>query len=165
MFAGNYAPEGWAFCAGQLVSISDNQALYSLLGTTYGGDGRSSFRLPDLRGRVPMGMGQHPGSQYDWRIGQQVGKETVQLSVENLPAHNHPLMAQNVVGASADPSGRLLSNTGNFDKEYSPPNGGGTAMASEAIGKTGNGTAVPNMQPSLCVNFIIALEGTYPPRS
>ena len=89
MFAGNFAPRGWAICNGQLLAISSNQALFSILGTTYGGDGRTTFGLPDLRGRVPVSPGRHPGSQFDWRLGQRGGSETNTLTLNNLPAHNH----------------------------------------------------------------------------
>jgi len=157
----NFAPRGWAFCQGQLLSISSNSALFSLLGTNYGGDGRTTFGLPDLRGRIPVGEGTGPGLD-NYRLGEKGGTEQNQLSVNNLPAHTHPLnMATGSEGDSNDPAGRLLAQTdarSYSDQGPAVASGGTTAAA-------GGGQAVNNIQPYLSLNFIIALQGVFPSRS
>lgn len=162
LFGFNYAPRGWAFCNGQLLQIAQNSALFSLLGTMYGGDGRTTFALPNLQGRVPIHFGQAPGtSQY--QIGQAGGTETTTLVVQNLPPHNHPLNAVSETGETSDPTGALLGNTGALDKEYRI-SGTGVVMNANAIGNTGGGQPANNMQPYLVVNYCIALQGIYPSR-
>lgn len=161
-FGGNFAPRGWAFCDGQMLAISQYQALFSLLGTTYGGDGRTTFALPDARGRAMIHEGQGPGLS-PRRLGEKAGTETNTLSVGQMPAHAH---AQNAATADADatsPQGALMGGSGR-DRIYS----GGTAdtaMSGNAIGSTGGGQAVNNMPPFVTTNCIIALEGYYPSRS
>ncbi len=164
MFAGNFAPRGWAFCDGQLLSISENTALFSLLGTTYGGDGRTTFGLPDLRGRVAIHAGQGPGLT-DRRQGSKGGVETVTLTIAEMPHHNHTLNIVNspaketspVGNAPALPSGPLL---------YGVPDGGETAQFHAAtIGNTGGSQAHTNMPPYNTVRYIIALQGVYPSRN
>ena len=165
MFAGNFAPRNWAFCAGQLLSISQNTALFSILGTTYGGNGQTTFALPDLRGRVPVGTGTGPGLP-SVNLGEVSGTPTVTLLVSNLPAHNHPLNAVTEAGSSATPTGNLLANTGALDKEYAPAAGNtATAMGATAIGNTGSSTPINNMQPYLGMNYIICLFGIFPSRN
>ena len=128
LFAGNFAPRGFYLCQGQILSIAQNTALFSLLGTTYGGDGRTTFALPDLRGRVPVGQGQGPGlSNYD--LGEVSGTESTTLLVTNLPQHNHPLIATSEAGSTSDPTGAFLGNTGALDKEY---NTSGTHVQNES---------------------------------
>src|SRR5215210_2306617 len=105
MFGGSFAPAGWAFCDGQLIPISENDALFILLGTMYGGDGQSTFGLPDLRGRVPLHMGQGPGISQNYTIGEDAGVESVSLTTNQIPNHSHPLVASNVTGTSKDPVG------------------------------------------------------------
>ncbi len=155
MFAGNFAPAGWAFCDGQLLSIAANETLYAVIGNTYGGD-QSTFALPDLRGRLPL----HQGERY--AIGQVGGAEAVTLAVSQLPAHNHSLTADPDPGAalSADPQGRVLATPTNLDVYRAgassvPVNSGFIAAAGGAQPHT-------NLQPYLCVNFIIALFGVFP---
>ncbi len=163
MFAGNFAPTGWAFCQGQLLPIAQNQALFSLLGTTYGGDGRTSFALPDLRGRVPVGFGQGPGlSNKD--LGQQFGTETVTLTTAQMPAHSHTVNAVTSEGNQNLPTNSLPANTKTLDKEYSDA-ASNTTMKSGMIGITGSSQPVNISQPSLGVNFIIALQGIFPSRN
>ncbi len=163
-FGFNFAPRGWALCDGQLLSISSNTALFSLLGTMYGGDGRTTFGLPDLRGRVALHMGSGPGLT-PRSIGQQGGSETNTLTTNNLPSHNHvaTLRARAEDGTSSKPEGNLLAGgqqiygTGTQDAN----------MSTEAISvsNTGNGQAVNNMEPFLVINWCIALQGTYPSRN
>jgi len=157
----NFAPRGWAFCDGQLLPISSNSALFSLLGTNYGGDGRTTFGLPDLRGRIPLGEGSGPGLS-DHRLGQKGGAETTTLTVNNLPAHTHTLNLATVAeGDSNNPADRLLAQTD--ARSYSDQ---GPAVASgRGTTPTGAGQAANNMQPYLSLNFIIALVGVFPSRS
>jgi microcystin-dependent protein len=163
MFAGNYAPRGWAKCEGQLLPISQNTALFSLLGTMYGGDGRTTFALPDLRGRVPMFHGNGPGLP-TYTQGEKGGTVTNSLTVANLPAHNHAVNAVDLEGDSPSPTNNYPANTKLLDKEYIG-DGTTTTMNSNMIGNTGNNQPVNNMQPYLTVTFIIALEGIYPSRN
>ncbi|MGI4759645.1 MAG: phage tail protein [Janthinobacterium lividum] len=163
-----FAPVGWALCQGQTMSIAQAAALYSILGTTYGGDGRTTFNLPNLCGQAAVGMGQGPGlSQY--KIGQKSGTETVTLTLEQLPAHAHQLSAsvqvQTGTGNSADPTGGFLAAT--TESQYSEEAGSGT-MAPLAQGGTatvGGSQLHSNMMPSLVINYIICLSGTFPVRS
>lgn len=160
LFAGGFAPQGWALCQGQLLPVSQNDALFSLLGTMYGGDGRSTFGLPDLRGRVPVHAGQGP--QLSPRsVGQQGGKERVALSQANLPSHTHAPTAADDTVVTTDPSGRVLGHptTNTYRSPFAAPN---VAMAPGSIGVAGNSVPHNNIAPSLVLNFIIALVGIYP---
>ena len=162
MFGGNFAPRGWALCDGQLLPINQYSALFSILGTTYGGDGRTTFALPDMRGRVPIHEGTGPGlSPYD--LGQKGGSETVTLTTNQIPSHHHNV---NLGGTGSTPagSGSLLGNVTGTNLIYNPTASGNT-LASNAISNTGGGQSHNNIQPYLAVNFIIALQGTYPSRS
>lgn len=175
MFGGNFAPRGWAFCEGQLLAINSNTALFSILGTTYGGDGRTTFGLPDLRGRVPIQQGNGPGLS-PHTLGAKQGAETHTLSVANLAAHSHAgsvhvssanattsvAAAGNSIAAPGSTSGRDFTPTGGFNA-VAPNVALGAATVSTT--NTGTGTPVTNMQPSLAINFIIALVGIYPSRS
>ena len=163
MFAGNFAPSRWALCDGQLLPISQNTALFSLLGTTYGGDGRTTFGLPDLRDRSPIHFQQGPGLS-DRSLGETGGAATVALTPAQLPAHTH--------GARAALS--PTSNAPSADVSLSPSGGGApvykalshpTAMAAQTLSAAGSSLPHNNMQPYLGVNFIIALQGVFPPRS
>jgi microcystin-dependent protein len=162
MFAGNFAPRGWALCDGQLLLIDQNQRLFSILGTTYGGDGRTTFALPDLRGRAPIHEGQGPGLS-DKRLGQRGGAEQVILQVSNLPSHTHSLNASTATGTSNVPTGNVHADTSVFDKEYATT--ANTAMSGTAIGNTGGNIPVSIVQPYLTINYIIALQGTFPSRN
>ena len=163
MFAGNFAPKGWAFCQGQLLPIAQNQALFSLLGTTYGGDGMTSFALPDLRGRAPVGFGQEPGLSYK-DLGQQFGTETVTLTTAQMPAHSHTVNAVTSEGNQNLPTNSLPANTKALDKEYSDANAN-TTMKATMVNPTGGNQPFGVTQPSLGVNFIIALQGIFPSRN
>ena len=163
MFAGNFAPTGWAFCQGQLLPIAQNQALFSLLGTTYGGDGRTTFALPDLRGRVPVGFGQGLGLS-NRVIGDQFGSELVTLNINQMPSHYHTVNAVTTEGNQNLPTNSLPANTKALDKEYSDANAN-TTMKATMVNPTGGSQPFGVSQPSLGVNFIIALQGIYPSRN
>jgi microcystin-dependent protein len=159
LFAGTYAPKGWAMCDGQLLSIAQNSALFSLLGTTYGGDGRTTFALPDLRGRVPMHPGQGPGlSPRD--LGQQGGLEDVTLTQNQIPGHTHALNTNDVAATDRSPTGNMLAQATTYAGTSRTP----AAMSGAAIGMTGGSQPHDNVQPFTCINFIIATEGVYPAR-
>ena len=166
MFGGNFAPVSWALCNGQLLSISQNSALFSILGTTFGGDGIQTFGLPDLRGRVPLHFGQGPGLS-SYQLGQASGSESVSLLVTQMPAHNHALQANSNIGDNPSPIGNLSAvvddSSGRGLNAYSSTPSG--TMSNAAITNAGGSQPHPNMQPYLCVNFIIALQGIYPTRS
>lgn len=163
IFAGNFAPSGWAQCDGQILSIAQHQALFSLIGTTYGGDGQSTLALPDMRGRVPMHRGNGPGLS-PRNLGEKAGNESVGLNGSNLPTHAHAVAipASGSEGQMVDPDGHFLGAGEEPDKPYSPSSN--TTLAAFNTSNAGLGTAVYNMQPYLCVNFIIALVGIYPTR-
>lgn len=157
MFAGNFAPAGWMFCEGQLLPISEYQTLFNLIGTTYGGDGQSTFALPDLRGRVPVHMGTANGS---FTLAQTGGVEQVTLTTSQIPAHTHAASA-NPNGTSANPSDSVWA--GNPDEaQYAPPDGLGGQMNAGAIQATGGNQPHDNLIPYLCIDFIISLFGIYP---
>jgi len=166
IFAGNFAPTGWAFCDGQLMPISQNTALFSLLGNTYGGNGMSNFGLPNLQGAAPLQTGQGPGLSYR-DIGQTGGQQAVTLIGSQLPVHSHTVECVNTAGNLASPAGASWAaaprGRGNI---YAPPNANTPApMSPQAISATGGNQAHNNMPPFLALNFIIALQGIYPPRS
>jgi microcystin-dependent protein len=161
IFPFNFAPKGWAFCDGQLLPISQNTALFSLLGTTYGGDGKSNFALPDLQGRAPMHPGQGPGlSLHD--LGETGGSQTVTLLESEISAHSHAVSASQADGTSQSPVGEKLA-TGVGIGQYAAP-GGLTQLSPNALTSTGGSQPHNNMQPYLTLNFNIALQGIFPPR-
>lgn len=163
IFPFTFAPKGWAFCDGQIMPLSQNTALFSLLGTTYGGDGSTTFALPNLQGNAPMHPGQGPGlSLHD--LGETGGSETVTLLQSEIPAHNHSLGAQNTpLGGVASGAGATLSRpaSGNLYNVASPQL---VAMAPQAIAPAGGDQPHNNLQPYLTLNFCIALQGVFPPR-
>lgn len=158
----NFAPRGWAFCDGQILPINQNQSLYSLLGTTYGGDGRTSFGLPDLRGRVPMHVGRSNGGG-DHREGQKSGEETHTLSGAEMPQHTHTLRASSTNANSGVPTGHVLASS-TLPEAYRDPTNLGF-MRSGSITNVGGGQAHENMQPYIALNFCIALRGLFPSRN
>lgn len=164
IFAGNFAPRGWAFCDGQLLPISQNTALFSLIGTTYGGDGRTTTALPNLQGRAPMHPGRGPGLT-DRRLGQSGGVETVTLTEAQMPSHAHPVGST----ASRSSSPTPVDNSFNVsvgDTAYQTATSSNlTPMADSMVGNTGGSQPHNNMQPFLTISFIIALVGLYPSRS
>ena len=162
MFAGNFAPRGWAYCDGQLLAVSQNDALFSLLGTIYGGDGRTTFGLPDMRGRIPVHAGSGPGLS-PRKLGAKSGQEKVTLNVGNLPSHTHTLSGSNAAADSVEPAGRTIAQTD--ANVYRDPSGLTTVnMASGLVGNVGGGQTHSNLMPFLCVHFIVALFGIYPSR-
>jgi microcystin-dependent protein len=165
IFAGNFAPAGWAMCNGQLLPIAQNTAVFSLIGTFYGGDGVASFALPDLRGRVPIHMGQGVGTS-NYIIGQTGGVESVILTQSQLPAHTHAVNVYGAAGTETSPTGNLPAATPltSTVKPYSsqPPS---ATMNSAMIASVGNGAGVSVLQPYLTVNYIIALQGIFPTRN
>lgn len=159
LFAGNFAPTGWALCNGQLLSIAQNSALFSILGTTYGGDGITTFGLPDLRGRVPMHWGNGPGLT-PRTVGEQSGSESVTLLQTQVPAHTHTVNASDVAADARNPANAILAQNASYTT--SAPN---TTMSASSLTSVGGGQPHDNMQPFLAITFIIALEGIYPSRS
>lgn len=161
MFAGNFAPRGWAFCDGQLLAVSQNDALFSLLGTIYGGDGRTTFGLPDMRGRIPLHMGQGPGLS-ERRLGSKSGGETVTLTVNQMPSHGHTPHARTTPGTQSTPQAAIPAEAPFAiyaeEAQTSP-------MSNAAISYVGGSHSHTNLMPYLCVNFIIALFGIYPSRT
>jgi microcystin-dependent protein len=161
MFGGNFAPFGYAFCNGQLLSIAQNTALFALIGTTYGGDGQTTFGLPDLRGRVPVHQGQGPGLQ-SYVIGQNGGTETVTLITSQVPAHSHTLAANSNPGDSSSPANSFFAAVSSSIYSSSAPN---AQMNAAAVGLAGGSQPHDNMLPFLVINFIIALQGIFPSRN
>ena len=165
MFGGNFAPRGWALCDGQLLDIASHSALFSILGTTYGGDGRTTFGLPDLRGRVPMHAGNGPGLT-PRNLGQKFGAENVQLSTQEMPSHNHvaSMHAESTAAGTANPQGNMLAGGVFYAAPVAADN---RTMAAESIVVNNTGGSQPhnNIQPVQVVNYIIALVGTFPSRS
>lgn len=170
IFPFNFAPKGWAFCNGQLLPISQNTALFSLLGTTYGGDGRTTFALPDMQGNAPMHPGQGPGlSLHD--LGEMAGSATVTLSFSDIPAHTHALTAKTQSANTNDPTGGLLA-AGHFGgaqggavNYYVTSSTPQTQLSGNAIAPAGGDQPHNNLMPYLTLNFCIALQGVFPPRS
>jgi microcystin-dependent protein len=154
MFGGNFAPAGWMFCEGQLLPISENETLFQLIGTTYGGDGQSTFALPDLRGRIPL----HQGDPFI--LAETGGAEEITLTVQQIPAHSHAVLGTNTVVNDQFPTSNVLGQTGTFDGyQSSPP---ATPMAPQAVSPVGGSQPHTNFQPYLCVDFIISLFGIFP---
>ena len=158
LFAGNYEPVGWMFCQGQLLSIADNDVLFQLIGTTYGGDGQTSFSLPDLRGRVPVHQGQGPATT-PRTLGEFGGEETVTLLAGQIPAHTHALHANAAAATGTAPGGALLAATGVASYDTGAAT---TAMAAGTVGSSGGNQPHQNMAPTLALNYIISLYGIYP---
>ncbi|MGE3466700.1 MAG: phage tail protein [Pyrinomonadaceae bacterium] len=164
IFPFNFAPQGWAFCDGQLLPLSQNTALFSLLGTTYGGNGKSNFALPDLQGRAPMHPGQGPGlSLHD--LGETGGSETVSLLESEIPAHSHPLMSLPAPANRTNPAGNSIARA-SAGTPYLPAGGAPLVSASpQALSPAGGDQPHNNMMPYLTFNFCIALQGVFPPRT
>jgi microcystin-dependent protein len=154
MFAGNFAPAGWMFCEGQLLPISEYETLFNLIGTTYGGDGQSTFALPDLRGRIPL----HQGNGFI--LAETGGAEEITLTTNQIPAHSHPLLCVNAIAGDPNPQSNLLGEVSlvSMFQSGSPA----TPMAASAISSTGGSQPHTNFQPYLCVDFIISLFGIFP---
>lgn len=159
MFAGNFAPNGWMFCEGQTLPISENEVLFQLIGTTYGGDGESTFNLPNLASRVPIHMGTGPdGTTY--QIGEMAGTEQETLTTQQIPSHTHPLVASTGPGNLNAPGGNVTGESAAV-KIYIDDTPG-TPMNAQAVSPTGGSQPHENTQPFLCINFIISLFGVFP---
>lgn len=155
MFAGNFAPAGWEFCAGQLMPIAENEALFILIGTTYGGDGESTFALPDLRGRIPI----HQGNSFI--LAETGGAEEITLTVSQIAAHSHPVLASQAFANESSPQGNVPAQSSAADlyiEDIANVN-----LAAQSVSSVGGSQPHSNMQPYLCVSFIISLFGIYPP--
>jgi microcystin-dependent protein len=156
MFAGNFAPAGWQFCEGQLLPISENETLFQLIGTTYGGDGQSTFALPDLRGRLPI----HQGNGFI--LAETGGAEEITLTVSQTPAHSHPLLASPDFAQESNPQGKVYARAASVDAYLLTPTGPYTSMNPSLIASVGGSQPHSNFQPYLCVDFIISLFGIFP---
>jgi microcystin-dependent protein len=162
MFAGSFAPVGWALCQGQLMPISENDALFVLLGTMYGGDGQETFGLPNLSGRVPMHNGQGPGISQNYVQGEMAGVESVTLTTQQIPLHTHALVASQGVASQTNPGNNLIaqSTQGTMYVEDQA-----TAAMAGPVSPIGGSQPHENMQPYLCINYIISLYGVFPQQS
>jgi len=154
MFAGNFAPAGWQLCEGQLLSISENETLFQLIGTTYGGDGQTTFGLPDLRGRLPV----HQGSGFI--LAESGGAETVTLTVSQIPSHSHPFLAVTNAASVAAAGGNLVAQTPSYTPYIAAP--ATSPLAANSISSVGGSQPHDNFQPYLCINYIISLFGIFP---
>jgi microcystin-dependent protein len=150
-----FAPQGWALCDGRLLAINQNQALFALLGTTYGGDGRTTFALPDLRGRVPLGAGQS-ATGTDYTLGATGGAESVKLAASQIPSHTHPVRANSGAATKKDPVGSVPAKGGAYAATQN------AKMSAAMLAKSGGGQTHENRQPYLSLNYIIALAGIFP---
>ena len=155
MFGGNFAPAGWMFCDGQLLPISENETLFQLIGTTYGGDGESTFALPNLQGRVPL----HQGNGFI--LAETGGSETVTLTTQQIPIHNHPLLASTTLAQNPQPTSSIFAQAPTV-QVYITDTGQANFGPASTITSTGGSQPHENMQPFLCVNFIISLFGIFP---
>jgi len=173
LFAGNFAPRNWSLCQGQIIQINTNTALFSILGTTYGGNGSTTFALPDLRSRVPVGQGQGPGLS-NWILGQQQGAEEVNLTINEMPMHNHNIMVSNNLGTSATATNGTsclaAANTSYGGDQltvniYNTDTAPADVLGMKSIAPAGGSIPHSNIQPSLCLNYIICLYGIFPTRN
>jgi microcystin-dependent protein len=159
----NFAPVGWAYCDGSLLAISQNQALFALLGTTYGGDGQTTFGLPDLRGRTAIHRGQSPGGS-NYTIGQVGGNESITLTTQQIPSHTHAIVCQSATGTQTNPLGNYLGGSPSaLGNAYDPP--AKNPHAGLPLQPSGGSQPHENRQPLLALNYIIALEGIFPPQN
>lgn len=154
MFAGNFAPAGWMFCEGQLLPISENENLFQLIGTTYGGDGEATFALPDLRGRIPI----HQGNSFI--LAETGGAEEITLTVNQLPAHSHPLLTTTANGTKSSPEGALLARSTSVDLYFD--DAADSALSAMVVQSVGGSQPHTNFMPYLCIDFIISLFGVFP---
>ncbi|HEY0077256.1 MAG TPA: tail fiber protein [Pyrinomonadaceae bacterium] len=160
MFAGSFAPAGWAYCNGAPMPISQNDALFILLGTTYGGDGEETFNLPNISSRIPIHMGQGPGISQNYPLGETGGVESVTLTMQQIPVHNHALLGSTTLATDSNPDTLVVAQTRNYDLylEDDPSD----AMAPMMLAPVGGSQPHENMQPYLCITFILSLYGVFP---
>ncbi len=167
MFGGNFAPAGWAFCRGQLMPISENDALFNLIGTTYGGDGQETFALPNLQGRIPLHAGQGPGLSQNYQLGEAAGVESVTLTTQQIPNHTHTPQVSNAPGSTSTPANNtVLANcsSGSVNTYKTPADiaNGQVVLNSASIGPAGGSQPHDNFQPTLAISYIISLFGIFP---
>lgn len=160
LFAGNFAPNGWMFCQGQLLAISENETLFNLIGTTYGGDGQSTFALPNLASRAPVHMGTSAGGSYV--IGQMAGEETVTLTVNQIPAHSHVMSGTSDNATTTSPTGNVPATMAEVTTFAYGTDAPTTNLNAQAVGAAGGSQPHDNMPPFLCLNFIISMFGIFP---
>ena len=160
MFGGNFAPNGWMFCEGQTLPIAENEVLFQLIGTTYGGDGEETFNLPNLASRVPIHMGTNSGNGITYQLGEMAGVEQVTLTTQQIPQHTHPMVASTNVSQDTNPQNKVLGQAGGalIYIQDTPD----TNMNAQSITPVGGSQPHENMQPFLCINFIISLFGVFP---
>ncbi len=156
MFAGNFAPAGWMFCEGQLLPISENETLFQLIGTTYGGDGESTFALPDLRGRLPL----HQGNGFI--LAETGGAEEIALTVNQIPSHSHPMLASADLASASSPQGHVFASGNLATVSFYGSDNPVTNLPAQAVAPVGGSQPHTNLQPYLCVSFIISLFGIFP---
>lgn len=161
LFAGNFAPVGWALCQGQLIPISENDVLFNLIGTTFGGDGQETFALPDLQGRVPVHQGQGPGIQGSYLHGQSHGVESVTLTPQQMPVHDHALLATTGGGSASSPRDALLASTPAGDR-YVRDQPTQPLKLAQTVAPVGGSQPHDNMPPFVTINYIISLFGEFP---
>lgn len=168
MFGGSFAPAGWAFCDGQLMPISENETLFNLIGTIYGGDGQETFAMPDLQGRLPVHAGQGPGLANNYQIGEKSGVESVTLSIQQIPNHNHAVVASSApADVSVPASNTILASMGPAGISQLPcylpfAAAGQTTINNATLSPTGGSQPHNNIQPTLCISYIISLFGVFP---
>ena len=160
MFGGNFPPAGWAFCNGALLPISENDVLFTLIGTTYGGDGQETFALPNLQSRVPVHAGQGPGISQSYQLGQTGGVESVTLTPQQVPVHTHAFVASTAAASSLDPGGQVIAQSG--QRAVYTEDATTTNLAPSAISPIGGSQPHENVAPYLCISFIISLFGVFP---
>ena len=160
MFGGNFAPAGWMFCQGQTLSIAENETLFNLIGTTYGGDGQETFNLPDLQGRLPVHLGQGPGITQNYIIGETGGVETVTLTTQQIPVHSHAFLASLDAASSTDPTNQVIAQTSQIHMLTQDVTN--RQMNANALTPIGGSQPHDNLQPYLCISFIISLFGIFP---
>ncbi len=163
IFAGNFAPAGWMFCEGQLLPISEYETLFQLIGTTYGGDGQSTFALPDLRGRIPLHQGTNPGTGTNYQLAETGGVEQVTLTMQQIPIHTHTMLGTTQGAIDTDPNGRLTAVSAQV--QYATALGGAPAnqqMAPQSVSPVGGSQPHTNFMPYICINYIISLFGIFP---
>ena len=158
MFAGSFAPAGWMFCDGQLIPISENDALFTVIGTTYGGDGQETFALPNLQSRVPMHQGTNAGQTF--QVGEAAGVESVTLTTQQIPVHSHPMVASTALGTLLTPNNNLTAESNSVTLYRA--GGGAAALNAAAVTPVGGSQPHENCQPFLCISFIISLFGVFP---
>jgi microcystin-dependent protein len=160
MFGGNFAPAGWAFCDGQLMPISENDALFTLIGTTYGGDGQETFALPNLQSRVPIHAGQGPGLSNNYQLAEMGGVEAVTLTTQQIPIHTHSMIANSGLASEFAPGGRIFAQPLAVDAYVQPPPA--VALSPQSCSATGGSQPHDNIQPYLCISFIMSMFGIFP---